>query len=350
MATFDKEHVRQCIRAMKMGYDVLLEKPIRDEKEEIALLLKVQKETGRTVAVCHELRYGPEYEKLSELLKCGTIGTLSAIDAMERVAYRHQVQAYGRIQSDYKRRQKSHLPRRVGRKPSDGDCRRRIPTQWRQNDMCPQVRYTYKRDNRIWRVSIKNDLFEITVSENDGTYRITYAPRSLRGHTAHGAGGRGLRLCRVLSQRDTGSAHRKAAAFHCGKAAIQTARKRPLRGVSHLRQPHGLSRFQCGHERPQRLPQTGGHGAAHVPLSPKKEKPLLQKSLNLFIDFAKRESFDEETGEVFDGTGKNRKFIRLYNAPRLITLFTKMYILTGDKTYLEYCQKKHRFLLCGRRL
>lgn len=69
IATFDKEHVRQCIRAMKMGYDVLLEKPIRDEKEEIALLLKVQKETGRTVAVCHELRYGPEYEKLSELLK-----------------------------------------------------------------------------------------------------------------------------------------------------------------------------------------------------------------------------------------------------------------------------------------
>lgn len=36
----------------------------------------------------------------------------------------------------------------------------------------------------------------------------------------------------------------------------------------------------------------------------KKKDPLLQKSLNLFIDFAKRESFDEETGEVFDGTGK----------------------------------------------
>lgn len=77
----------------------------------------------------------------------------------------------------------------------------------------------------------------------------------------------------------------------------------------------------------------------------KKKDPLLQKSLNLFIDFAKRESFDEETGEVFDGTGKNRKFIRLYNAPRLITLFTKMYILTGDKTYLEYCQKASIFIM-----
>lgn len=79
----------------------------------------------------------------------------------------------------------------------------------------------------------------------------------------------------------------------------------------------------------------------------KKKDPLLQKSLNLFIDFAKREFFDEETGEVFDGTGKNRKFIRLYNAPWLITLFTEMYILTGDKTYLEYCQKSIDFYYAG---
>ena len=83
IATFDKEHVRQCVRAMKMGYDILLEKPISDSREEIELLLQTQKETGRTVVVCHELRYGPGYEKLSELLKSGTIGTLLAIDAMD---------------------------------------------------------------------------------------------------------------------------------------------------------------------------------------------------------------------------------------------------------------------------
>ena len=100
IATFDKEHVRQCVRAMKMGYDILLEKPISDSKEEIELLLQTQRETGRTVAVCHELRYGPGYEKLSELLKSGAIGTLLAIDAMERVAYWHQAQAYVRIQSE----------------------------------------------------------------------------------------------------------------------------------------------------------------------------------------------------------------------------------------------------------
>ena len=99
IATYDKEHVRQCIHAMKQGYDILLEKPISDSRDEIRDLLNTQKETGKLVAVCHELRYGIMFEKLYELLKSGVIGDLLAIDAMERVIYWHQAQAYVRIQS-----------------------------------------------------------------------------------------------------------------------------------------------------------------------------------------------------------------------------------------------------------
>jgi len=100
VATFDTVHVRQCIRAMELGCDVLLEKPISDSREEIENLLAVQKRTGRTVAVCHELRYGPGFEMVKTLVEQGTIGTLLTIDAMERVAYWHQAQAYVRIQSE----------------------------------------------------------------------------------------------------------------------------------------------------------------------------------------------------------------------------------------------------------
>lgn len=99
IATYDVDHVRQSTRAMKMGYDLLLEKPISDSRKEIDNLLKIQRETGRKVVVCHELRYGPGFEKLSELLKSGIIGDLIAIDAMERVAYWHQAQAYVRLQA-----------------------------------------------------------------------------------------------------------------------------------------------------------------------------------------------------------------------------------------------------------
>ena len=101
IATADKFHVRQCITAMKLGCDVLLEKPVSDSLEEIEELLKVQKETGRKVVVCHVLRYAVGVKKLDEILASGVIGKLIAIDHTERVAFWHQAQAYVRIQKMY---------------------------------------------------------------------------------------------------------------------------------------------------------------------------------------------------------------------------------------------------------
>ena len=99
IATWDKYHVKQCIKAMELGYDVLLEKPVSDSEDEIYKLLETQKKTGKKVIVCHVLRYGKAYKKVSKLIKEGVVGKLMAIDAIERVAYWHQAQAYVRIQS-----------------------------------------------------------------------------------------------------------------------------------------------------------------------------------------------------------------------------------------------------------
>lgn len=101
IATCDSDHVRQCVRAMKLGYDVLLEKPISDSREEIQELLAVQKETGRKVVVCHVLRYTLAIKKLEELIAGGVLGRLLAIDHLERVGFWHQAQAYVRIQKMY---------------------------------------------------------------------------------------------------------------------------------------------------------------------------------------------------------------------------------------------------------
>lgn len=67
------------------------------------------------------------------------------------------------------------------------------------------------------------------------------------------------------------------------------------------------------------------------------EDTFLRASLNNFVAFLEREFYDTETGEVFDGIGKNKKYIRLYNAPWVVTFFAEMYNLTGDKEYLTYC-------------
>ena len=94
IASPDREHVPQALRALALGYDILLEKPISDSPEELEALVKAQKEYGGKIIVCHVLRYAPAYVKCDELLKSGAIGRLYAIDANERVAYWHWAQAY----------------------------------------------------------------------------------------------------------------------------------------------------------------------------------------------------------------------------------------------------------------
>ena len=97
IATYDKDHVKQCLRAMELGYDVLLEKPISDSADEVRALLDMQKKTNCKVAVCHVLRYAPAFVLLDDIIKSGVLGKLIAIDHTERVAYWHFVQAYLRL-------------------------------------------------------------------------------------------------------------------------------------------------------------------------------------------------------------------------------------------------------------
>src|SRR5688572_18232431 len=59
----DRLHYEPCMQALKMGYDVLLEKPIAPTEKECRDILEMTKKTGRIVAVCHVLRYAPYFIK-----------------------------------------------------------------------------------------------------------------------------------------------------------------------------------------------------------------------------------------------------------------------------------------------
>lgn len=96
IATLDADHVRQCLAALRLGYDVLLEKPITDKREECEALLAAQKRYGGKVLVCHVLRYAPAYRRTAELLQSGVVGRLVTIQAIEQVSYWHQAHSYVR--------------------------------------------------------------------------------------------------------------------------------------------------------------------------------------------------------------------------------------------------------------
>ena len=94
IASPDRVHVPEALRALALGYDILLEKPISDSREELEALVEAQKKYGGRIVICHVLRYAPAFVKCDELIKSGRIGKLYAIDANERVAYWHWAQAY----------------------------------------------------------------------------------------------------------------------------------------------------------------------------------------------------------------------------------------------------------------
>ena len=96
IATQDRDHVRMCTRALELGYDVLLEKPISPLKEELYLLLEAQKKYGGQVVVCHVLRYAPAFLKIKEILDSGKIGKLIRIESIEQVCYWHQAHSFVR--------------------------------------------------------------------------------------------------------------------------------------------------------------------------------------------------------------------------------------------------------------
>lgn len=96
IGTQDAYHVEPAVRAMELGYDLLLEKPIAPDPRQVLELLATAERLGRRVLVCHVLRYTPFYELVHRLLRAGAIGDIVAIDASEGVGDWHQVHSFVR--------------------------------------------------------------------------------------------------------------------------------------------------------------------------------------------------------------------------------------------------------------
>jgi len=96
IGTQDALHVQPCLSAMENGYDILLEKPIATNVDDILKVQKASARLGRKVLVCHVLRYTPFYRKAREIVKSGVLGDIVSINATEGVKRWHQAHAYVR--------------------------------------------------------------------------------------------------------------------------------------------------------------------------------------------------------------------------------------------------------------
>ncbi len=96
IATLDDMHFEPAMRAMELGYDILLEKPISVSPHECMKLAEKANETGAKVVVCHVLRYTSFYRELKKQLKSGIIGDIVSVVHNENVAFFHQAHSFVR--------------------------------------------------------------------------------------------------------------------------------------------------------------------------------------------------------------------------------------------------------------
>ena len=96
ISTMDKLHYRQTIKALDLGYDILLEKPISVDKQECMEIEKKAKAKGRKVCVCHVLRYAPIYKALKDEADSGKYGEIVSVSMTENIGYYHFAHSYVR--------------------------------------------------------------------------------------------------------------------------------------------------------------------------------------------------------------------------------------------------------------
>ncbi|NCA66689.1 MAG: Gfo/Idh/MocA family oxidoreductase [Clostridia bacterium] len=96
IATQDRDHYSHSKKALELGYNLLVEKPLSPIIEECLELEKLARVKGLKVLVCHVLRYAPYYRKIKEIIASGILGEVKEIRHSENISYWHYTHSYVR--------------------------------------------------------------------------------------------------------------------------------------------------------------------------------------------------------------------------------------------------------------
>ena len=96
IATVDNDHYGPAMKAIDLGYHLLLEKPVAQTVKECTDIANAAKEKGVSVLVCHVLRYTPFYKTVKSIVMSGKIGKIVSIDCTEGIGDIHFSHSYVR--------------------------------------------------------------------------------------------------------------------------------------------------------------------------------------------------------------------------------------------------------------
>ncbi len=96
ICTQDRDHYAQAMRALDLGYHLLVEKPISPDPMDCIRIAEKAEQVQRNVFVCHVLRYSPFYRRIKKVLEEGVLGDLMLIQHNEHVGFWHFAHSYVR--------------------------------------------------------------------------------------------------------------------------------------------------------------------------------------------------------------------------------------------------------------
>lgn len=96
IATQDQMHFEPAMKAIELGYHLLLEKPAAPTPEECYKIADAANKKGVSVIICHVLRFTPFFTTLKRIIDEGKIGKVMNINHYEGVGHIHYSHSFTR--------------------------------------------------------------------------------------------------------------------------------------------------------------------------------------------------------------------------------------------------------------
>ncbi|PVV02939.1 hypothetical protein BB560_002594 [Smittium megazygosporum] len=89
ISTLDLTHKEIAVEMAKKKYHILLEKPMAVSLEDCKDISKAVEENGVILAVCHVMRYTPNYSEVMKVINSGKLGEVISVQHLEAVGNTH---------------------------------------------------------------------------------------------------------------------------------------------------------------------------------------------------------------------------------------------------------------------
>ena len=96
ICTMDRQHYEPTMKALQLGYHVLLEKPMSPDPKECIAMEKQAEKYNCQLTICHVLRYTEFWTAIRNIIAEGTIGDVASLQLNENVEAMHMSHSFVR--------------------------------------------------------------------------------------------------------------------------------------------------------------------------------------------------------------------------------------------------------------